>query len=702
MYQKPVKPDDEFAQRFAETSQYGFYLHGLPGDGDIVFIQLRLNPQSVMIREPFATAVQPMQGGGKFIESRGMIMKSGSISGTTGYLPPASKGTPHVVRSYGVRGPQTDDERRHQAAQSGFKAFYELRHLFRRYGYERRQGNLNVSMHYFDVKGDEYWRIEPQDFTMERRKAFTYNYSITFTCIEPSDISQIPDNLSFKSSDAIAMTEPQTLGLAQVQETMGMPPRNAALMQPYDRLQELANQATVLSQTLSGSMQRMVQGVQRDVRNVIGALEQIYESGMQVLETPLLLIKQLIVQIDATSDVLVKLSPFSTIEQVGQVVRETMAYLHELKSLSLSTFQTLHRAYVPNRDWGNYTNDAYTTPRGVLGAPDDYLAEEEGATGALSVDPALGANGLGLVTNYEALRSTPVKQVAIPQGSTIYSLAQQYLGDVQRFVDLVLLNGLESPYIVADIENRPSNTLAWGGYIRIPDQAGRFADDDLIGDAQVPSFSGEASRVALPVEVADEDHDGLPWRDNQWVGYTCTLTASGETRVVVANDGYVLTVNTPWTTSPVAGEAYTLRMVTFDPRMPVSPAARTYGVDLLLKFTVEQGVTRADIVRDGTGSLAQVSGSENLQQALRLRLLTEFGAHPFHPSYGSPIPVGRRYDDQLYAFYAYFGRQALLADDRIDSVRNIRLSLDGGALTFSADVQPINARGTQAIEVMVG
>jgi len=57
---------------------------------------LNLNPQQLSMQEPLATAIAPTQGGGKFIESRGGVMKTLTIHGTTGFLPPVAPYATHM------------------------------------------------------------------------------------------------------------------------------------------------------------------------------------------------------------------------------------------------------------------------------------------------------------------------------------------------------------------------------------------------------------------------------------------------------------------------------------------------------------------------------------------------------------------------------------------------------------------------------
>jgi hypothetical protein len=275
---------------------------------------------------------------------------------------------------------------------------------------------------------------------------------------------------------------------------------------------------------------------------------------------------------------------------------------------------------------------------------------------------------------------------------------------VQRFVDLILLNNLDSPYIVSDSSNKPANTIAWGEYIQIPADA----NATTIGDADaglVPTFGSAVTRTSIPTELIDESLE-IPWRNDQWVGYTVTLTHLGVeyVRVIVGNTADTLTVNFAWSPTPDPDDVYVIQMITFDINRPLTPEARAYGSDILLKFTSSTGNTqnpRADIVLDSSGGLARVRGVENMIQAIMLRLNTEQRRHPFHPDFGAQIPIGRAWNDDTQFLYTFFIRKSMLSDPRVQAVHNARMELRGDSVSFHADVQPINTRNSRQISTVV-
>jgi phage baseplate assembly protein W len=91
----------------------------------------------------------------------------------------------------------------------------------------------------------------------------------------------------------------------------------------------------------------------------------------------------------------------------------------------------------------------------------------------------------------------------------------------------------------------------------------------------------------------------------------------------------------------------------------------------------------------GPGLVETVSGIENLQQALRLRLMIERGelSGLGHPQYGSRIHalLGEQLDSANRELLRRYVRQALLADPRVAEVSSVTVTAREG-LSGAVDV----------------
>jgi hypothetical protein len=329
------------------------------------------------------------------------------------------------------------------------------------------------------------------------------------------------------------------------------------------------------------------------------------------------------------------------------------------------------------------------------------MQEPAGSAGSPDANPFIGASGLALVTDVDGIAGTgQLTSVVINNDEDVYALARRVFGKAERFVDIVLLNKLEFPFIVADPESKPPNTLAWGERVLVPasSQVGAAIQDDP-GVSAVPTTSGVVDISAPLSQLVDST---ARWMPDQWVGYSVTVVTGGDRQTLVCNGNTSdhLSLSGVWSVAIVPGTTtYSLSSIRFEPRRPPTADSRAYGTDLLVEFGSD-GL--CDLVVDATSDLALATGIDNLIQAITLRSRCPLGEHPFHKTYGLLPPVGRPLTGDVGVLHSFFARRSLLSDPRISKVRNIQLNLVGDTLTMSAEVQPIDSRSLRPITIAVG
>jgi hypothetical protein len=325
------------------------------------------------------------------------------------------------------------------------------------------------------------------------------------------------------------------------------------------------------------------------------------------------------------------------------------------------------------------------------------------STGSPDASPFIGTSGLGLITDVDSLAgNNQYTTVIINNGEDIYAIARRTLGSIQRFVDLVLINRLEFPFIVASTSQKRANTLAWGESILIPSTTSTTTGTTIAGAVDtsvVPTAGGTVSTASLPSQLIDIT---AAWLPNQWTGYSVTATTGGSTQTLIANGNTAtqLTLNGNWTiTITPSVTTYIITYNTFQPRRPMTPAARAYGTDFLVVFDSNG---RGDFAIGAQGDFAAATGFDNFIQAITLRARCPIGSHPFHKSYGLPAPVGRPVTGSVFVLNSFFTRRSLLADPRVGKVRNIQYADVGDTTTLTAEIQPIDSRISRPISVQVG
>jgi hypothetical protein len=687
------------------------------------FVVLDVNPQSVSMREPVATAITFTQGGGKIRESRGNLVKPVSISGTTGYTPlpqgaslHAGSSNPGLIttttsssRSLVPTTPAAGQALENQlAARSGFFAFHRLRHLFRRYAYELREGDTFVTLHYIDTKNEEFWRIEPQEFSLSRssRKPFSYDYNIGFTIIDVSTGRQDQAEHRF----GLGLIDQQKSGVSQFRNL------SAGTRSMLRRILELTQTGNNFIKKLSGTVQRRFQRALRNLDDITRFFENIHDAFTTVIATPLVLLNQAASSLSGLAQVATALNEDvftirSGFESGFSLENNLTGELNEWYLEARRSVEFMKASLIAIGDALSTNvlqeNRKYSTGQAKQGIATSVMQPTENSVGTPDVNPFLTSSGLGLVTNINELATTSaVQTVVVNQGDTIFSLALRLLGDTNRFIDLVLMNNLQSPYIVSNTAAKPSGTIAWGEFIQVPTVGSNSLVASTAPPALIPTVNSTVSDTGTAYELIDTvfTENGLPgWIPNQWHGYTVTLTHLGVDyqRVVIANTLDHLEINVAWPVLPSVGDAYTLRLIQFDANRPVTPEVKTFGSDVLLQFVSANGRASsselADIVIGSTKDLSLARGLNNFIQAINIRVRVEQGRLPLNPGFGVQLPVGRPWNDDLGILYKFFLRDSILSDPRVQSVGDMQLALQRDQFSLNLSIQPVHVKNSQTV-----
>jgi LysM repeat protein len=128
----------------------------------------------------------------------------------------------------------------------------------------------------------------------------------------------------------------------------------------------------------------------------------------------------------------------------------------------------------------------------------------------------------------------------------------------------------------------------------------------------------------------------------------------------------------------------------------VSPSVQTPDFALGTDFALD---TNGDVIISN-GDIQTVSGTENIQQAMFLKLNVHRGELPAHPHYGMADLRGYRAVNLLSAKAAAEFHDTVLSDSRVSELKNASVSISGDTLNYSAEVsvkltnQPIALHGS--------
>jgi hypothetical protein len=530
----------------------------------------------------------------------------------------------------------------------------------------------------------------------------SYDYSINFDCLERADsvvsrdvetgpIAGIPALLT---SNARVNTGNVGGVLARIAGALSAASKSA-IITSVSRFADMVTSGLDFLRHCDAVVQRAFQATLNKLDAVVGFFANIHDTFFTLLEVVPTLMAQLSSSLGGLFDTIHKFAP-------DNIAQELNAWALEVTTLSdhMSVQVGFLVASQAQRDVRD-TDQRFSQGRMKQGATTD-LMQEPGA-GSPDANAFIGTSGLSLVTDVDGLANSSRRvAVIIHNGEDIYSLARRVLGKAERFSDIVLMNQLEFPFIVASAGSKPPNTLAWGEYALVPAPSATPVTSgvaDAVDTSAIPTASGTVDTSSLPSQLIDST---AIWNLGQWVGYSVTATTgtASQTLTCNANTATQITLSGNWSIAITPGvTTYAIAYVQFDPRRPVTAETRAYGVDLLAVFGSDG---RSGAALGATGDLALARGLDNFFQAITLRARCPLGEHPFHASYGMASPVGRPFSDDVGVLYSFAARRSFLSDPRVGKVRNIQLSLRGDQMFASLEVQPINVRDARPITVQVG
>jgi len=658
---------------------------------------LNLNPQSISVDEPIATAVDSSQGGGKVIESKGGVIKHVSIRGQTGLLPPVAPHATHMtqrVSAFDITNPSfapVDIVASSKA--TGYYEFYRLRRLFRQFMKERREGKV-VQMHYLDFKADEFWMIEPKRFHMERGR-FTYTYDIQFDLIETSQVAldsiQAMD-VAFARRGRDKGAEILKLLRNPLHTTFDRPTRQA-----LTRVYQLAtNASTFVKNFTTGVLTLKVQSVLSKITAIQEFFGDIASVRRAALDVPLTLYKQLYSALIGLQDSFEDITADAFKADWNEWMIEMEFVTEGLIAHHLDVFGSR-----PGQAMAEH-NSKYTSQLARQGTSNQFMTEQSEDSGSPRVNPFIGQSGLGLIGNTDEMEATTaLRPEDVLTGENIFDVAQRLLGDADRFIDLVIINKLNAPYIVSDPKNKLPGTIAWGEKIMVP-VPGDISSVTTAAPVTPPviALSTTCSFLNVATDVIKADTTQAPWRDNMWAGFTVLITSGaqqGQKRVIVSNTADTLTVNRGFAAAIQVGVTFEVKLELFTPRKAVPPETMAYGRGIMAVFTKVNGLITdgtIDVMLSPRKDLATVEGLDNLEQFIAIAMQTPRGSDKAHPLFGTASVIGRRFEPNTAALHVFYIRQSLTQDPRIAAVEQPKVVYDGGAMFFTCYVRPVRAQRT--------
>ena len=512
-------------------------------------------PRNISTDEPFATKIIPTQNGGRYIESQGSLIRELKISGTTGIRPnPSLPRSVDILSEAGlgvltapiasVVGPLIDlfgqgdkDTRRISPKErTGYEDVMRLRNIFRHYSdiKKSRSEASKYVMLWRNVKDADYWVVEPMSFQLvqDSKSPLTYEYVITF-----KTISKFVHNYTPSSRDPLTAMKAASAWVAQVQQSSRE--CTNTLLVVSASIHRLAGLGVFAENQLMNPLIRTINGVQSIVESVRSVPASAVANWRRLNED----LKASIATLEKSFGFdLDTLSSFAdTIDMTAEQTETRDGIMPVLNSLRAA--QRATRQVLINPKTQSTIQEVSSGKKAALEA-----AYSKATIGSSSLVAPNTKGSSAFLGNQQMAGNFASAQIG-PR-DTLQSLAQQYIGNRNRWQQLAIINDLKSPYISSD--RTLVKTLGPGDFI------------------MYPTTQGGTSLDSINNEDTDQPNQGLTTAIERAYGIDIRLVSDAENRT----DIYVSTAGDLGTIVgiPNVKQGVSLKFSTERGELPAHPA----------------------------------------------------------------------------------------------------------------------------------
>jgi len=295
--------------------------------------------------------------------------------------------------------------------------------------------------------------------------------------------------------------------------------------------------------------------------------------------------------------------------------------------------------------------------------------------------------GLAEESGIEFDSSATAKYLApVPFGLTIEEISARYLGDPDRYNEIITLNNLRSPYIDEDGFFYELLSNGDGRQFNIGDNQNLFIGQKIqISSNTIPMFTRKITAIE---RITDDNYliavDGLSNLNN--------LTTNDNAKIKAFLPGTVNSQNQIYIPSDQAVDE---EPRTFDiPFLQGDDLTGLSKVDWLLD-------DNGDVVLNSFGEAALANGLNNLVQALKMKVATQKGSLLADENFGLGLVPGVNVTEINIETVLGDLRDMVLQDSRFEAVDKIEVNLLGSDLSITIQARLANGRGIFPIDFTV-
>jgi hypothetical protein len=274
----------------------------------------------------------------------------------------------------------------------------------------------------------------------------------------------------------------------------------------------------------------------------------------------------------------------------------------------------------------------------------------------------------------------------VPYGLTIEQISARYIGDPDRYNEIITLNGLRSPYID---ENGFSYTLLSNGDGR---QFNISSKENLFTGQKIQLYSNAVPMFTRKVTAIEKISD---------TNYLITVDGLNDLSSLTTADSAKIKAFLP-------GTVNSQNQIYIPSDQIITEESRTYDIPFLKEDTLT-GFSkvdwliddRGDVVINSFGEMALANGTTNLVQALKMKIMTQKGSLLSDPAFGLGLTPGIAVSEVDIENVLTDLRDMVLQDPRFSDIENIELNVLPPTVSISINAVLANGKGIFPINFSV-
>lgn len=287
-------------------------------------------------------------------------------------------------------------------------------------------------------------------------------------------------------------------------------------------------------------------------------------------------------------------------------------------------------------------------------------------------------SALAATSDIEFSISNSKIQVPVPAGLNMEQIAERYLGDAQRWLEIVTLNFLQEPYIDQNGFVLPLLSNADGRFVVVG------SDEDLfIGQTVYLYANGQSAtaRTIINIETLSQTSfvltlDGLANLDS--------FTVENLAYIQAYLPGTVNSQNVIWVPSNLE--------TTVDDQISIPSSVA--NVNLVGLSKVDWLLTpQGDIATDGQGDFQLAAGLPNLVQALAIKFGTIINTSLLNPDFGLSVKPGTMVSDTSAGDIYNEIVNLITADPRFSGISGLQVNVTPPSVGINLGVQLSGIKG---------